>query len=146
MQEQYPYIQEERKGLYLSWIRMKGTHTKNIKDKLYHLDLTIWWWSLLEQTGEWHAANWIFELFMLKYIWRFSSKVNELNFQMFLWPYDFIILTELLIIKKQFDGFDASYFPRHKSRSTQGKGTVKLIKKCITFEKYKYDRLIQSFA
>lgn len=82
---------------------------------------------MIEQTGEWHAANWIFELFMLKYIWRFSSKVNELNFQMFLWPYDFIILTELLIIKKQFDGFDASYFPRHKSRSTQGKGTVKLM-------------------
>ena len=61
----------------------------------------------------------------------FSSKVNELNFQMLLFTYDLIILTQCWLeknYKKQFDGFDAYYFPRLKSRSTQGGGTVILIR------------------
>lgn len=70
----------------------------------------------------------------------FSSKITDKCFRNCILTYDIILLTECWLEKnynEYIEDFDSYYFPRQKSKSIQGGGTVVLVRrkfhKFVTF-------------
>lgn len=79
----------------------------------------------------------------------FSTKITDKSFQNFICTYDIILLTECWLqkdYKEYIEDFDYHYFPRQKSKSVQGGGTVILVRKKIhkyvTLVNNQYDTII----
>lgn len=79
----------------------------------------------------------------------FSSKITDKCFRNFILTYDIILLTECWLEKnynEYIEDFDSYYFPRQKSKSIQGGGTVVLVRrkfhKFVTFVNNQYDTII----